>query len=556
MSKLKILSSCKYIASPFSNLEDLSWRLLLRKLGVHLCFNTSLIKANFEGLDNVSSLFGNQEDRPLVVQVSSEDPDSVVATVNELQDLCDAVDIDQCNSSCDDKNDAWNAWITCIEKVQRDCKIPIFCKLPFSWQTVDETVRKGKLLQEAGCKFLLLHKQRKEKLNAIVTNKDWDAVKIICESVSLPFILDVGTLSLWEIDKCIQHTGVQGVAVSDSLETNPALFSKKQPTILEVVDNYLELCEMYHTPLLNVKQHLQGFCYFYLCRFHGINTKLEEVKNIEEIKMLIDELKREMAMLSQREMKSLVRLKRKKETFKRKHLEKTEEKKFTKELHALKCNEDVNHVPKIIRKKIQKERVENAMKNGAQRVAIDFTLSEDMNNKEVSKLAAQLRQLYGSNMKSVSPVDLHLTGLETNGRVYRECVRQSLNFDKLMVHKSETSYCRLFDPEEIVYLTPDSPQVLETLDKDKVYIIGGLVDHHVLKDRTKSRAETKRVSTARLPIDVYMERKSEPGNHSFSKVLTVNQVFDILLKFHETQDWRCALESSIPSRKGLVLKQP
>jgi len=196
------------------------------------------------------------------------------------------------------------------------------------------------------------------------------------------------------------------------------------------------------------------------------------------------------------------------------------------------------------------------MKNGAQRVAIDFTLSEDMNNKEVSKLAAQLRQLYGSNMKSVSPVDLHLTGLETNGRVYRECVRQSLNFDKLMVHKSETSYCRLFDPEEIVYLTPDSPQVLETLDKDKVYIIGGLVDHHVLKDRTKSRAETKRVSTARLPIDVYMERKSEPGNHSFSKVLTVNQVFDILLKFHETQDWRCALESSIPSRKGLVLKQP
>ena len=70
MSKLKILSSCRYIASPFSNLEDLSWRLLLRKLGVHLCFNTSLIKAvNFEGLDNVSSLLGNQEDRPLVVQV-------------------------------------------------------------------------------------------------------------------------------------------------------------------------------------------------------------------------------------------------------------------------------------------------------------------------------------------------------------------------------------------------------------------------------------------------------------------------------------------------------
>jgi len=42
---------------------------------------------------------------------------------------------------------------------------------------------------------------------------------------------------------------------------------------------------------------------------------------------------------------------------------------------------DEDHVPKILRKKIQKERVENAMKNGGQRVAIDFTLSEDMSNK-------------------------------------------------------------------------------------------------------------------------------------------------------------------------------
>jgi len=44
-----------------------------------------------------------------------------------------------------------------------------------------------------------------------------------------------------------------------------------------------------------------------------------------------------------------------------------------------------------------------------------------------------VRQLYGSNMKSVSPVHLYLTGLGTSGRVYRECVRQSLDFDKLMV---------------------------------------------------------------------------------------------------------------------------
>lgn len=50
-----------------------------------------------------------------------------------------------------------------------------------------------------------------------------------------------------------------------------------------------------------------------------------------------------------------------------------------------------------------------------------------------------------------------------------------------------------------------------------------LISAFVFKGRTKLRAEAKNVNTARLPIDEYMERKSEPGNHSFSIVLTVNQ---------------------------------
>ena len=45
----------------------------------------------------------------------------------------------------------------------------------------------------------------------------------------------------------------------------------------------------------------------------------------------------------------------------------------------------------------------------------------------------------------------------------------------------------------------------------------------MFKDRTKSRAEANNLNTARLPIEEYMERKSKPGNLSFSKVLAVNQ---------------------------------
>ena len=71
MSTLKFLSNCRYIASPFSNLEDLSWRILLRDLGVHLCFTRSVTAVDC--VENTNNLFGSvtkgHADRPLIVQV-------------------------------------------------------------------------------------------------------------------------------------------------------------------------------------------------------------------------------------------------------------------------------------------------------------------------------------------------------------------------------------------------------------------------------------------------------------------------------------------------------
>lgn len=47
---------------------------------------------------------------------------------------------------------------------------------------------------------------------------------------------------------------------------------------------------------------------------------------------------------------------------------------------------------------------------------------------EISRLAGQLRRLYGSNKKTTRPFHLFLTELREDSRLYRECVRMNDGF--------------------------------------------------------------------------------------------------------------------------------
>ncbi|KHN71484.1 tRNA (guanine(9)-N1)-methyltransferase, partial [Toxocara canis] len=75
-----------------------------------------------------------------------------------------------------------------------------------------------------------------------------------------------------------------------------------------------------------------------------------------------------------------------------------------------------------------------------------------------------------------------------------------------------------------------------------LYVIGGLLDHNSLKGLCLDVATKERVAHARLPIDDYVRMRTR-------KVLTINQVFEILLRYTENHSWKDAFDEVIPKRR-------
>ncbi|XP_030673303.1 tRNA methyltransferase 10 homolog B isoform X3 [Nomascus leucogenys] len=172
---------------------------------------------------------------------------------------------------------------------------------------------------------------------------------------------------------------------------------------------------------------------------------------------------------------------------------------------------------------------------------------------ELSRLAGQIRRLYGSNKKADRPFWICLTGFTTDSPLYEECVRMNDGFSSYLLDITEEDCFSLFPLETLVYLTPDSEHALEDVDLNKVYILGGLVDESIQKKVTFQKAREYCVKTARLPIQEYMVR-NQNGKNYHSEILAINQVFDILSTYLETHNWPEALKKGVSSGKGYVLR--
>jgi tRNA (guanine9-N1)-methyltransferase len=165
-----------------------------------------------------------------------------------------------------------------------------------------------------------------------------------------------------------------------------------------------------------------------------------------------------------------------------------------------------------------------------------------MNTKGLKSLTSQLAYCYSLNKKVDNPFAFHFCSYSGELRKYLE----HMGSKNWLIYTHEPSlpdieeFATQFE-DKMVYLSPDSDNVLDTINKNTLYIIGGLVDKPVSRNQSLSRAKVYNIPHARLPLEDYI---SDINN----TVLNVNTVIEIISGYIKHNDWYKAISEVIPKR--------
>ena len=203
-------------------------------------------------------------------------------------------------------------------------------------------------------------------------------------------------------------------------------------------------------------------------------------------------------------------------------------------------------------------------------IVIDLSFGDLMRPQEVTSMSNQTIRCYASNRRAEAPLRLLMVGpkdaestLHRMDSVFSVGIRPdgSGSWAKGMhapnstgvvptpscngsyfVYADDVFGTDLFAPHEVVYLSAEAEDELDVLDPETVYVVGGFVDRNRYKGLTAAKAAHHNVRTARLPIGDFIASDAR-------KVITVNQVVEILINYHGLRSWERAVREVIPLRR-------
>ena len=294
------LKGARRVVAPMVDQSELAWRLLSRRHGAELCYTPMLNAKIF--LDHPSyrerEFKTHPADHPLIAQFCGNNPETVLAAAKQVQEQVEAVDL---NLGCPQHiarkghygsylQDEWDLVRDIISLLHRELLVPVTAKIRV-FDDMEKTLKYAQMVESAGAQLLTVHGRTREQRGENTGLADWQKIKLVKESVSIPVFANGNILFRDDMDRCLEVTGTEGVMTAEGNLYNPAIFEETYSLVWDMVDEYLKICtDEAPASLTAIRGHLFKLYRPCLATFPEHRTRLGEAKSFTEVTLVTQEM--------------------------------------------------------------------------------------------------------------------------------------------------------------------------------------------------------------------------------------------------------------------------
>jgi tRNA-dihydrouridine synthase 1 len=304
----KSIGCPKYVVAPMVDGSELAFRMLCTRYGADIAYTPMINSKIFLKTPEYRRLVFDvspKEDYPVFVQFCGHDPDLLLQAAKMVEDKVTAVDI---NLGCPQriaKKGYYGAFLmdnpdlicSMVRKLDENLKVPVTCKIriyPEKEGGLQKTLEYARQLEKSGCQLLTVHGRTREQKGIYKGLADWDVIKSVKQSLSIPVFANGNIRTLEDVQKCLEYTGCDGVMSAEGLLEYPALFSGKQYNQMDLIMEYFEIAE---SSILPYPAALKGHVFRQLGDLLNIHVDLRtqisnpDIKDYFKLKAIVLELK-------------------------------------------------------------------------------------------------------------------------------------------------------------------------------------------------------------------------------------------------------------------------